>query len=135
MTRYQIARILAGVSAFGFFFEAGLHTSEYRRVVLQAQRGFSGLAPLLSALWLAFAAAMLVLGAIVALVALARATGGRWILALASCFPLVTVLLQLHFLEFTRSTAILSSIVVISLGAAIAFPSVTQLSLPHSSGQ
>lgn len=126
MTRYQIARILAGVSAFGFLFEAALHTSQYRRVVLQAQRGFSGLVPLLSALWLAFAAAMLVLGVIVALVALGRATGGRWILALATSFPLLTVLLQLHFLEFTRSTAILSSIVVISLGAAIAFPNGTQ---------
>jgi hypothetical protein len=126
VTRYQIARILAGVSAFGFFFEAVRHTSEYRQVILQAERSLSGSAPLVSALWLAFAAAMLALGAIVALVALARVTSGRWILALAAGLPLVTVLLQLHFLEFTRSTAILSAIVVVSLAAAIAFPSATQ---------
>jgi hypothetical protein len=126
VTRYQTARILAGVSAFGFFVAAGLHTSEYREVVLQAQRGFSGLAPLVSALWLAFVAAMLVLGGIVTLVALGRVTGGRWLLALAGCLPLLTVLLQLHFLGFTRATALLALIAAVSFGAAIVFPSVAR---------
>ena len=35
MTRYQTAQLLAGVSAVGFVLAAGLHTSEYRGVVLR----------------------------------------------------------------------------------------------------
>jgi hypothetical protein len=122
MTRYKTAQVLSGVSAFGFFLAAGLHVSGYRQVVLQAQRSFFGETPLVAALWLAFAAALAVLGVMVTLVVLGRVTGGRWILALAGGFPLVTVLLQLHLLGFTRATAILSAIAAVSFGAAIAFP-------------
>lgn len=123
MTRHQTARTLASVAGFGFFLEAGLHTYQYRQVVLQAQAQLSGLLPLVSALWLAFAAAMLVLGGMVTAVALGRVTGARWILALAGCLPLVTVLLQLRFLGFTRATAILSAIAVVTFTAAMLFPS------------
>jgi len=109
VTRHQTARTLASVASVGFFLEAGLHTYQYRQVVLQAQAQLSGLLPLVSALWLAFAAAMLVLGGMVTVVALGRVTGARWILALAGCLPLVTVLLQLRFLGFTRATATLAT--------------------------
>jgi hypothetical protein len=126
MTRYKAAQVLAGVSAFGFFVAAALHTSGYRQVVLQAQQGFSGLAPLVSALWLVFAAAMVVLGLMVTLVAFGRVIGGRSILALAGCFPLVTVVLQLHFLGFSPPVAILSTLAAVSFGAAIAFPTVSE---------
>jgi hypothetical protein len=121
MARQQNARILAAALAVGFLIAAALHVYGYRQVVLQAQRGFSNLAPLMSAVWLAFAAALVVLGGIVGLVALGRVTGGRWILALAGCFPLATVVLQLHFLGFTSSTAILSAIAAASFLGAIAF--------------
>jgi hypothetical protein len=126
MTRYQIARALAGVTAFGFFFQTGLHVSQYNQVVLQAQRGYGGEGPLVAALWLSFGAAMLVLGGMVTLVALAKVRAGRWLLALAGCFPLITVLLQLQLLGFTRSTAILAGIATVSLGAAILFPNQPQ---------
>ena len=126
MTRHRIAQVLAGVSAFGFFLAAGLHTAGYRQVVLQAEQGFSGLGSLVAALWLAFDAAMVVLGGIVTVVALGRVARARWVLTLAGSFPFVTVLLQLHFLGFTRPTAILSTIAAVSFGAAIVCPSVSQ---------
>ena len=69
MTRYQTAQLLAGVSAVGFVLAAGLHTSEYRGVVLRAQQGFSGLAPFVATLWLTFAAGLVILGLIVTVVA------------------------------------------------------------------
>jgi hypothetical protein len=50
MTRHQTAQVLAGASAVGFLLAAGLHTSEYRRVVLRAQQGFAGLAPFVATL-------------------------------------------------------------------------------------
>src|SRR5207253_11497351 len=81
MTRYQTAQLLAGVSAVGFVLAAGLHTSEYRWVVLRAQQGFSGLAPFVATLWLTFAAALVILGLIVTLVAFGRVTPGGAILA------------------------------------------------------
>ncbi len=123
MTRHQTARVLAGVAGFGFFLEAGLHLYEYRQVVRQAQGVLSGLLPLVSALWLAFAAAMLVLGSMVTVVALGRVAAARWILELAGCLPVVTVILQLHFLGFTRPTAILSGVAVVTFAAALLFPS------------
>jgi hypothetical protein len=122
MTRYKTAQVLAGVSAVAFFVAAGLHASGYRAVVLQTQQALGVLAPLVAALWLAFAAAMLVLGCIVGLVALGRVPAGRWIVALAGCFPFITVLLQLDLLGFTRSTAMLAAVAVVTLGAAFAFP-------------
>lgn len=123
MTRYQTAQVLAGASAATFFADAALHASGYRAVVLQAQQGIGGMTPTVSALWLAFAAALVVLGAMVGLVALGRVREGRWILALAGCFPLITVLLQLLLLGFTRSTALLAAVAVVTLAAAVAFPS------------
>ena len=122
MTRYKTAQVLAGVSACGFFVAAGLHTSGYRQVVLQAQRGFSGLAAFVATLWLTFAAAMAILGLLVTLVVLGRVTGGRSILALAGCFPFVTVVLQLHFLGFTPPVGIFSIVAALSFGAAVSFP-------------
>jgi hypothetical protein len=44
------------------------------------------------------------------------------LLALAGCYPLVTVLLQLHFLGFTRSVAIFSVVAAVSFAAALTFP-------------
>ncbi len=96
MTRYKTAQVLAGVSAVGFLLAAGLHTTEYRRVVLRAQQGFAGLAPFVATLWLTFAAALVILGLIVTLVAFGRVTPGRSILALAACFPAVTVVPSSH---------------------------------------
>lgn len=122
MTRQQTAQALTGVSALGFVVAAVLHASGYRGVVVQAQQGFSGLSPLVAALWLAFSAALLVLGGIVTVVALGRAKGGRWILAFAGCLPLITVLLQLRLLGFTSSTAVLAVVAALTFGAALALP-------------
>jgi hypothetical protein len=123
MTRYETGRVLTAVAALGFFVAAGLHVSEYRAVVLHAQQGLSGLVPLVATLWLTFAAAMIVLGAIVSLVPFGRVTGGRWILAFAGCLPLITVVLQLILLGFTPPTAVLSVVAIVSFAAAIALPS------------
>src|ERR1041385_2137109 len=60
MTRSKTAPLLAVASAVGFLLAAGLHATEYRRVVLRAQQGFSGLAPLVATLWLTFAAALVI---------------------------------------------------------------------------
>jgi hypothetical protein len=123
MNRYRIAQIMAGVSAVAFFVAAWLHTSGYRAVVQQARRGVSGVAPVVAALWLAYGAAMVVLGGMISLVAVGRIRDGRWILVLAGCFPLMTVLLQLQLLEFTRSSAMLSTVAAVSIAAAVVFPS------------
>jgi hypothetical protein len=74
-------------------------------------------------LWLAFAVALVVLGCMVALVALGRVREGRWILALAGCLPLVTAFLQLGLLGFTRSTAVFATVGAVNIAAAIAVPS------------
>ena len=133
MTRYQTARVLAGVSAVGFVLAAGVHTSEYRGVVLRAQQGFAGLAPFVATLWLTFAAALVILGVIVTLVAFGRVTPGRPILELAGCFPAVTVLLQLHFLGFTPPVAIFSVVAAVTFAAALTFPPVSRLAPPQAS--
>jgi hypothetical protein len=133
MTRYQTARVLAGVSAVGFLLAAGLHTAEYRRVVPQAQLAFSGLAPFVATLWLTFAAAMVILGLIVTLVAFGRVTPGRSILALAGCFPAITVILQLRFLGFTPSVAIFAVVAALNFAAALTFPPVRRLAPPQTS--
>jgi len=123
MNRFSTARALAGLSAFGFLLAAGLHASGYRQVVLRAEQGV-GCSPLeLGALWLAFAAALLVFGVLVALVALRRITGGgRWILALAGCFPLITVLLQLRLVGFIPPELTLAAVTVVTFAAALAWP-------------
>ncbi len=133
MTRYKTAQVLAGVSAVGFLLAAGLHTTEYRRVVLRAQQGFAGLAPFVATLWLTFAAALVILGWIVTLVAFGRVTPGRSILALAACFPAVTVVLQLRFLGFTPPVAIFSAVAAMNFAAALTFPTVRRLAPPQTS--
>jgi hypothetical protein len=65
---------------------------------------------------------MAVLGVVVSFVVLGRIKGARWIIAVAGCFPLITVFLQLGFLGFTRATAMLATVAVVSLGAALVFP-------------
>jgi hypothetical protein len=128
MTRYKAAQILAGVSAVAFFVAAALHTSGYRAVVQQARRGVGGVAPLVAALWLAYGAAMVVLGGMVSLVAVGRVREGRWILVLAGCLPFITVLLQLQLLQFTRSSAMLATVAALSIAAALVFPSTRESS-------
>jgi hypothetical protein len=123
MNRYKTAQVLAAVSAVAFFVAAGLHVSAYRAVVQQSRQGFAGVAPLVATLWLAFAAALVVVGGIVSLIALGRVREGRWILALAGCLPLITVVLQLQLLAFTRSSAVLTVVAAVSLAAAAVFPS------------
>lgn len=122
LTRSKAARALAGLSAAAFLVAAGFHLYGYRAVVLQAQLSLGSPAPLVAALWLSFTAAMLVLGVMASLVALGRVREGRWILGLAGCLPLLTVLLQLRLLGFTRSTAVLAAVAVVSFAAAFVFP-------------
>jgi hypothetical protein len=122
MNRFNAARILAGTSAFGFFLAAGLHASSYRQVMLRAELGV-GCRPLeLGALWLAFAAALIVFGAMVALVASRRITGGRWVLALAGCFPLITVLVQLRLVGFIPPELSLAAVTAVTFAAALVWP-------------
>ncbi len=125
MTRQRTAQFLTGLSAFGFFLAAGLHTSGYGSVVALAQQGPPGLAPLVSALWLAFTAGLILFGIVVTLVALGRVRS-RPILILASCFPLGTAVLQIRFLGFIPPVAILSTIAVLGIAGALAFPKATE---------
>jgi hypothetical protein len=127
MTRSKTAHLLAVASAVGFLLAAGLHATEYRRVVLRAQQGFSGLAPLVATLWLTFAAALVILGLIVTLVAFGHANPGRSILALAGCFPAITVALQLRFLGFTTPVAVFAAVAALSFAAALTFPTARRL--------
>jgi hypothetical protein len=122
MTRYKVARGLTWLSAAGFFIAAMLHTSGYQSVTLLAQQGPSGLGGLISALWLAFSAAMITLGLIVAILAREHVGGARAILILAACFPLATAALQLRFLGFIPPVAILGTIALVSFAGAIASP-------------
>ena len=123
MNRVNPARVLAGTSAFGFFLAAGLHASGYRQVVLRAQQGV-GCSPLEM---VAFAVALVLFGVMVALVALRRVTGGgaRWVLALAGCFPLVTVLLQLRLVGFIPPVVTLSAVAAVTFAAAFVWPAVS----------
>ena len=123
MNRFTTARVLTGGSAVGFFLAAGIHASGYRHVVLHAEAGV-GCSPLeLAALWLAFASALIVFGMLAALVALRRITGGeRWVLALAGCFPLMTVLLQLRLVGFISPVVYLSAVAAVTFAAAIVWP-------------
>ena len=133
MTRSRAAQLLAGVSAVGFLLAAGLHASEYRGVVLHAQQGFAGLVAFVATLWLTFAAALVILGLIVTLVAFGRVTPGRPILELAGCFPAVTVILQLHFLGFTAPVAVFSAVAAVTFAAALTFPTVGRLAPSEAS--
>lgn len=126
MSRFRTARVLAGIGAFGFLLAAVLHTSQYAKVVAQARNASADLAPLVAALWLAFAGAMLLLGTMAALVAMGRIREGRWILALAALFPAITVLLQLRYLGFIPPVVILSTVALVTIAAAAAWPSVSQ---------
>lgn len=129
MTRQRAAQILAGTAAVGFFVGAGLHTSGYASVILLAQQGPAGLASLVSALWLAFTAGMVVLGMIVTLVALGRVGGACAVLLCAAGFPLATAVLQMRFLGFIPPVAILSTIGALSIAAAVALPQVREPTL------
>jgi hypothetical protein len=122
MTRHRFARALTELSAVGFFIAAMLHTSGYQSVTLLAQQGPSGLGGLVSALWLAFSAAMITLGLIVAILARGQVGGARAILVLVACFPLATAALQLRFLGFIPPVAILGTIALVSFAGAVASP-------------
>ena len=127
MNRFNAARVLAGTSAVGFFLAAGLHASGYKQVVLRAAQGV-GCSPLeMAALWLAFAAALVLFGMMVVLVTLRWVTGagGRWVLALAGCFPLLTVLLQLRFVGFIPPVVTLSAVAAVTFAAAFVWPAVS----------
>jgi len=126
MTRQRAAKFLTGLSAFGFFLAAGLHTSGYGSVVLLAQQGPPGLASLVSALWLAFTAGLILFGLVVTLVALGRIPRSRMILILPSCFPLATAVLQVQFLGFIPPVAILSTIAALGIAGALVSPRATQ---------
>lgn len=126
MTRQRSAQTLAGLSAVGFFVAAALHTSGYGSVRLLAQQGPPDLAPLVSALWLAWAVGLVVLGVLVTLVALGRLPGARVVLLCAAAYPLATAVLQLNFLGFIPPVGILSGIGVLSVAGAIVLPSVRQ---------
>jgi hypothetical protein len=122
MTRHKVARGLTGLSAAGFFIAAMLHTSGYQPVTALAQQGPSGLGGLVSALWLAFSAAMITLGLIVAILVRGQVGAARAILILAGCFPLATAALQLRFLGFIPPVAILGTIALVSFAGAVASP-------------
>jgi len=122
LTRHKFARGLTGLSAAGFFIAAMLHTSGYQSVTLLAQQGPRGLGGLVSALWLAFSAAMIILGLIVAILAREPVGGARAILVLAACLPLATAMLQLRFLGFIPPVAILGTIALVTFAGAVASP-------------
>lgn len=126
MKHAKIARLLAGVGALGFFVAAVLHTSQYGNVVAQARQASVQVASLMAALWLAFAAAMLVLGIMVSVVARGRVSGARLILGAAACFPLATVLLQLRYLGFIPPVPILSTVAILTFAAAAMWPAAAE---------
>lgn len=118
MTRAAISRSLAGVAAAGFLATAWLHSTGYGSVKELARGSHPDLQAVAPALWLAFSVDLVVVGLIVAVIAIRPTPVGRVILAIAACSPLAGAGLQLVFIGFVPPTAILLVLGTITLLAA-----------------
>ena len=122
MTRQQIGSVITAVAATGFLGTAALHTAGYSSVVRSSAQAPEMLRGLLPLLWLAVAFDLVVLGLIVAVVALRPGGPARIILAVAAICPLAAAGLQIRFIGFIPPTAILIGVAVVTLIGAIALP-------------
>ena len=119
MKRGQVGRIVAGISALGFFGTAALHSTGYPSITRLATGvpGMFGAA--MPALWLAFSIDLTVVGVVVALVAIRPGPAARLILGVAAACPLGAAGLQIRFIGFVTPTAILLAVGFVTLTAAV----------------
>ena len=122
MNRSKAARWLTLISAVGFVATAALHGSAYGAINRLAEDGSPDIQTLMPALWLVFSVDLIVLGLILAVVALVPVGGARYIVAIASLCPLGAAVLQLLFFGFVPPTAILLGLSAITSVAAVLNP-------------
>ena len=123
MTRRQVGSVITAVAAIGFWGAAALHSMGYSSVVRASAQAPEMLRGLLPLLWLPVAFDLVVLGPIVAVVALRPGGPARIILAVAVICPLAAAGLQIRFLGFIPPTAILIGVGVVTLIGAMVLPS------------
>ena len=114
------ARGMAGVAAAGFLATAALHASGYDAVAAMAAET-QALAVLVPMLWLGFAADLVVLGLIVAVVAWRPVEGGRSVLSIVGLGPLAAAGLQYRYIGFIPPTALLVVLGLFTLATAAAW--------------
>ncbi len=122
MHRPRLAFVLTAIASAGCFVIAGLHAMGFDTVLRLAREGPPDLPPLVSLLWIQVSADFLVTGVVVAIVAFRPGATARTILIAASLIPLATAGLQLRFLGFLPSTAMVLALGLLMLGAAAAQP-------------
>ena len=123
MTRDASARLLTGLSAAAFVLSAALLASSYGSVVDSARQAPPDVATLVPALWLSFAIAMLVFGAVVVSTLRRTDVGARTTLLFAASFPAASGICFARFLGFGSATTILIFVAVLTLAAAAIRPS------------
>ncbi len=123
MTRRQTGSVITGVAAMGFWAAAALHSALYSSVVRASAQAPDKVRALLPMLWLGIASDFIVLGLIVAVVALRPGGPARIILTVAAICPLAAAGLQIRFVGFIPPTAILIGVCVVTLIGAMLLPS------------
>ncbi len=117
--------ILARAGAIGFFINLVLHTMATGAVRTNALRASAELGALVTALWLIFSVAMLVLGLIVWLHAKPASSHRRTVLFLAGIFPLATAIGQMIAFGPIFPEATLGLTALLTFGAAFSAPART----------
>ena len=123
MTRQRTASILAWAAALAFLVTAALHASGFAAVTALARRGPPDVVPIVAMLWLAFSAALALLGLVAAVAAWRPGPPARGVLALAGVFPIVSAVLQLCYFGPIAPAAVLAFDGALALAAAVALPS------------
>lgn len=118
----RLARWLTSVAALGFGGTAALHATGYDWVTRESVRVAGFLGRVLPALWLAFSVDMVLLGLILAVVALRPSRTARPIILIAALCPLSAAALQLCFVGFIPPTGVLLGVGVLTLVSAAAWP-------------
>ena len=119
MKRGRAGRVVAGVAALGFLATAALHSTGYPSITRLATGVPGMLGAAMPALWLAFSIDLIVVGVVVALVAIRPGPSARLILGVAAVCPLGAAGLQIRFIGFVPPTAILLAVGFVTLTAAV----------------
>jgi len=107
MTRRYLAEISAYVSAAMLLGTAAWHQSGYASVTRLAAQGSSALEPLMAALWVYFALALVLTAGLVLVVARVGAPNRAAVLSIAALSPVAGAALQLVYLGVIPPTALL----------------------------
>jgi hypothetical protein len=122
MTRMRRGSIITGIAAVGFLGTAVLHSTGYSWITQLAEQSPGVLRTLAPALWLSFALDLVVIGLILAVLAVRPCAIARPLLVVASLCPIGAAMLQLRFLGFVPPTGILFGVGALTLVAAAVTP-------------